>query len=79
MTCDVAAWLRSPAGVKWSRRHCHHDATYYHDMIEIKNDLCHDEIADHMWICTDSMFKMLRMMPGWHDVPWTPDRPPERW
>lgn len=76
MPSDVAAWLSTPEGLRWSRRHHSCDATLYHDWLELKDDYGCDQIADHMWICSNGMLNLLRQFPGWHDVTWNPELSP---
>lgn len=72
-----AAWLNTTTGINWSRTHHRCDVLSYHFMVEFRDDLTDDNIADHMWISNPAMFAYCREEEGWENLTWSPDVPPE--
>ena len=73
---EVAAWLATDEGIKWARSTFSDDASDSHDWIELRDDTDDDEILDHVYVADRRAFDMVRMIPVWDDLTWTPDSPP---
>lgn len=73
----VAAWLATDEGLLWLTRRFTDDATDYHDIIEIVDDLDPDVMIDHLFISSDAMLQRAKEdQPIWADLTWTPDQSP---
>ena len=69
---DVVRYLRSPAGIRWQKTHFH--AIGHHALIELSDDRTSTNGRTHS---DDSMLELHRRVPGYENLAWSPDQPPE--
>ena len=76
MSSDVAAWLMTKEGLAWSYTQFDRDATVYHGIIELIDDITPGQLRSHRWRANSKVFARVRQDSVWSDLEWNPDRSP---
>ena len=70
---DVAGWLMTKEGVAWAWHRFDRDATVYHDIIELIDDLTVEQVGSHAWFASAKTFARVKEDSTWRDLDWDPD------